>query len=227
MDDKAMCLSVISNLKRSVFGCNFDISMMDARVTSHEDGVFIEALDATEGWLPLFGAGPDRIFVTMPTCWPCDGRSNPRMGDVNVVNVAADLLLGKRKFSDAVKLAENDRICSIPSLTFQCQAADRNGNVLRFTHHIGWEYLEMPPIDVMSNFSHFIGNGMGTDRFETASSILQEAYDFSVMDCFNLLIRCRMTSPPTRVSLVFTPDDGTVYWCPDGNINLIESVKIK
>ena len=30
-----MCLSVISNLKRSVFGCNFDISMMDARVTSH------------------------------------------------------------------------------------------------------------------------------------------------------------------------------------------------
>lgn len=36
-----------------------------------------------------------------------------------------------------------------------------------------------------------------------------------------------MTSPPTRVSLVFTPDDGTVYWCADGNIKLIESVKIK
>lgn len=223
-----MCLSVISSGKRKVCGCNFDISMMESRVSVHENGVFIEALDKTVGWIPLFGAGPGRVFVTMPTCWPYDRRSDPRDGDVNIVNIAADILLGKRTFSEARELVMNDRVCSVPGLTFQGQIADSDGSVLRFTPHIGWEFLEKPDFAVMANFSPFKEEaGLGRDRVEMSNGIYSGCDDFGVDECITLLSRCRMTSPPTRVSLVYTPDDGQVYWFSDGKSDKISKTVIQ
>ncbi len=223
-----MCLSVISNGKRKVYGCNFDISMMESRVSIHGSGVFIEAFDKTVGWIPLFGAGQKRIFVTMPTCWPYDKRSDYREGDVNIVNISVDLLLGKRTFEDVRYLVSNDMICSIPSITFQGHCADREGNVLRYTPHVGWEYLEKPLFSVMSNFSPFKdAEGMGRNRFERAEEIFYACNDFDVDECFHLLSECSMTAPPTKASLVFTPEDGTVYWCEDREWNKIKSAIIK
>lgn len=76
-----MCTSIISNRKKTIIGWNLDILDMEYRVSEAAEGVYIEINDATEGWLPLFGANSRGDFVGMPTCWPFDERSNPKEDD--------------------------------------------------------------------------------------------------------------------------------------------------
>ena len=67
-----MCTSIVSNRKKTIVGWNLDILDMEHRIRPTEDGVYIEINDATEGWMPLFGANKRGDFVGMPTCWPFD-----------------------------------------------------------------------------------------------------------------------------------------------------------
>ena len=67
-----MCASIAVNKKKTIIGWNLDLLDMVLRVRPSDDGVYIEILDAKEGWLPLFGANARGDFVGMPTCWPFD-----------------------------------------------------------------------------------------------------------------------------------------------------------
>ena len=73
-----MCTSAVVNKKKTIVGWNLDILNMTHRVRVTDEGVYIEILDAKEGWLPLFGANARGDFVGMPTCWPFDDRSDPK-----------------------------------------------------------------------------------------------------------------------------------------------------
>lgn len=102
-----MCTSIISNRKKTIVGWNLDILDMEYRVTPSVYGVYIEILDKTEGWMPLFGANRNGDFVGMPTCWPHDARSDPKEGGQNVILLNIDLLTMKKSFADIRKTAEN------------------------------------------------------------------------------------------------------------------------
>ena len=51
-----MCTSIISNRKKTIVGWNLDILDMEYKVVAQKDAVYIAINDATQGWLPLFGA---------------------------------------------------------------------------------------------------------------------------------------------------------------------------
>ena len=223
-----MCTSIISNRNNTIVGFNLDILDMEYRVSTYDDGVYIEINDATEGWMPLFGANNRGEYVAMPTCWPHDPRSNPTGNETNVINLDIDLLLQKRTFEETKSIVENSKICSVPGLTFQSQLTDKNGNVLQVIPGQGYNYYERPKYQVLTNFSPFkmdkeLHPWMGLDRYNKAIEILENADDsFDVDDCFALLKEVSQTVCPTSVSMVFDVDKLEVSWCIKQEWNNIE-----
>ena len=105
-----MCTSIVSNISGTVIGWNLDLSMMDHKVVTEKDKVYIAVNDKTEGWLPLFGANSRGDFVAMPTCWPYDKRSDPvTENENNIIMLDIDLLLGKKTLEDVKEICENKR----------------------------------------------------------------------------------------------------------------------
>ena len=213
-----MCTSIVSNRKKTIIGWNLDILDMKYKVVTEDERVYIAIYDEKEGWMPLFGANARGDFVAMPTCWPFDDRSNPADGDRNnLLMLDIDLLLGKRTLNEIRRIAESEKICSIPGVTFQVQLSDGEGNVLQIIPGQGYQYKEKPVYSVLTNFSPFKGNSevhpwMGMDRYETAVAMLEQADDhFDVDDCFEVLKATAQTVCPTVVSMVYDVTERTVY----------------
>ena len=215
-----MCTSIVSNRKKTIIGWNLDILDMKYKVVTEDERVSIAMYDEKEGWMPLFGANERGDFVAMPTCWPFDDRSNPADGDRNnLLMLDIDLLLEKRTLSEIRRIAESEKICSIPGVTFQAQLSDGEGNVLQIIPGQGYQYKEKPVYSVLTNFSPFKGDSevhpwMGMDRYETAVAMMEQADDhFDVDDCFEVLKATAQTVCPTVVSMVYDVTERTVYWC--------------
>lgn len=216
-----MCTSIISNRKKTIVGWNLDILDMEHRVTVSDSGVYIEINDATESWLPLFGANSRGDFVGMPTCWPFDERSNPDGAGSNVIMLDIDLLLQKKTLQEIRDIAEKEMVYSVPGVTFMSSLSDKDGNVLQIIPGQGSRYFEKPVYKVLTNFSPFKMDTeqhpwMGMDRYNTAKSMLEEAgEDFDVLDCFQILKAVSQEVCPTVVSMVFDVTEMVVYWCGD------------
>ena len=214
-----MCTSIVSNRKKTIVGWNLDILDMEYRIRPTEDGVYIEINDATEGWMPLFGANKRGDFVGMPTCWPFDERSNPVPGSENLIMLDIDLLLQKKTLSEIHHIVSDQAVCSVPGVTFQAQLSDREGNVLQIIPGQGNRYLEKPKYSVLTNFSPYKMDTeqhpwMGWDRYQTAERMLNAASDdFDVDDCFDILKAVSQEVCPTVVSIVFDVTENKVYWC--------------
>ena len=215
-----MCTSLIHNGKKTIVGWNLDILDMEYKVVVEENRVYIAINDRTEGWLPLFGANAKGDFVGMPTCYPHDSRSNPiNKESQNIIMLDIDLLLGKKSLQEIKEIVENNRIYSVPGVTFQSQLTDEEGNVLQIVPGQGYRYLEKPKFSVMTNFSPLKGYEethpwMGRDRYEKAVSMLEAANDeFDVSDCFEILKATAQMVCPTVVSMVFDVTNSVVYWC--------------
>ena len=225
-----MCTSIVSNGKKTIVGWNLDILDMEHKVVAEGERVFIAIDDATEGWLPLFGANARGDFVAMPTCWPFDSRSDPTgVERPNIIKLDIDLLLGKRTLGEVRQIVEDGPVSSVPGVTFQSQLSDEQGNVLQIVPGQGYRYLARPSYSVMTNFSPFKGDSekhpwMGWDRYNTAVGMLGAAGDgFGVAECFELLRATSQTVCPTVVSMVFDVSARTVHWCEDRNWDKVES----
>lgn len=214
-----MCTSIVSNISGTVIGWNLDLLMMDHKVVTEKDKVYIAVNDKTEGWLPLFGANSRGDFVTMPTCWPYDKRSDPvTENENNIIMLDIDLLLGKKTLDGIKAICENNAVRSVPGVTFQSQLSDKYGNVLQIVPGQGTRYLNKPRYSVMTNFSPFKEYSethpwMGYDRYCTAVKHLEQCKTFGVPECFELLRMTAQTVCPTVVSTVFDINELTVYWC--------------
>ena len=214
-----MCISIISNRKKTIVGWNLDILDMEYRVRESDAGVYIEINDAAEGWLPLFGANSRGDFVGMPTCWPFDERSNPAGSGHNVIMLDIDLLTEEKTLQEIRTLAEKEPVYSVPGVTFMSSLSDKDGNVLHIIPGQGFKYYEKPKYQVLTNFSPFKMDRethpwMGWDRYHTAKEMLEQASDdFDVKDCFSVLRKVSQEVCPTVVSMVFDVTEMKVYWC--------------
>ncbi len=223
-----MCTSIVVNRKKTIVGWNLDILDMEHRVRPNEDGVYIEINDATEGWMPLFGANKRGDFVGMPTCWPADKRSDPVGPGENVIMLDIDLLLQKKTLEEIRVIAEKGPVYSIPGLTFMSALSDREGNVLHIIPGQGIKYYEKPDHAILTNFSPFKQDSethpwMGWDRYHKAEDMLKAATeDFGVEDCFEILKAVAQEVCPTVVSMVYDVGEKTVYWCENRKWDKIE-----
>ncbi len=225
-----MCTSIVSNRNRTIVGWNLDLLDMDHRVTVTDSGVYIEVLDAKEGWMPLFGANARGDFVGMPTCWPYDPLSDPpSSGEGNhIIMLDTDLLLQKKTFEEVKEEAQSAPVFSVPGLTFMGALSDASGNVLHIVPGQGVRYYERPEYTVLTNFSPFGSSGthpwMGRDRYEKAVEMLKDAPDdFDTEDCFRVLKAVSQEVCPTVVSMVFEPAAKTVRWCEDRRWDRVET----
>ena len=222
-----MCTSIVVKKKKTIVGWNLDILDMEFRVSPSDMGVFIEVNDATEGWLPLFGANARGDFVGMPTCWPHDPRSNPTCDGENVIMLDIDLLLQKKTLKEIKKIADERPVFSIPGLTFMSALSDADGNVLHIIPGQGHEYYEKPDYKILTNFSPYKQDSeqhpwMGWDRYHVAEEMLKDAQeDFDVDDCFDILKAVAQDVCPTVVSMVFDVTDKKVYWCENKDWNSV------
>lgn len=226
-----MCTSIISNRNKTIVGWNLDILDMEYRVSVSDSGVYIEINDASEGWLPLFGANSRGDFVGMPTCHPFDERSNPIGEGRNIIMLDIDLLLQKKSLQEIKTIAEKEPVYSVPGVTFMSSLSDKNGNVLQIIPGQGNRYFEKPKYQILTNFSPFKMDSeqhpwMGWDRYNTAKGMLDEASDdFDVDDCLHILKAVSQEVCPTVVSMVFDVNEKTVYWCEQRQWNHIQSKK--
>ncbi|MBQ7246454.1 MAG: hypothetical protein IJS33_06025 [Firmicutes bacterium] len=220
-----MCTSIVVNKKKTIVGWNLDLLDMEFRVSPSDMGVFIEVNDATEGWMPLFGANARGDFVGMPTCWPHDPRSNPTCNGENVIMLDIDLLLQKKTLQEIKKIADERPLFSIPGVTFMSALSDADGNVLHIIPGQGHEYYEKPDYKILTNFSPYKQASeqhpwMGWDRYHVAEEMLKDAPDdFDVDDCFDILKAVAQDVCPTVVSMVFDVTDRKVYWCENKDWN--------
>lgn len=216
-----MCTSLIVNKKKTIVGWNLDMGNMEHRVRPTAEGVYIEALDAKEGWMPLFGANSRGDFVGMPTCWPADARSNPKPDGPIVIMLDIDLLMQKKTLQEVRAIAENGPVYSVPGLTFMASLSDKDGNVLQIVPGQGAQYFEKPEYKILTNFSPYKQDSeqhpwMGWDRYQTADAMLKNAtQDFDVPDMFAVLKAVSQTACPTVVSMVYDVTERKVYWCED------------
>lgn len=215
-----MCTSIVSNKKgRTLVGWNLDILGMEHKVVAEDNRVYIAVLDEKEGWMPLFGANGRGDFVAMPTCWPFDNRSDPiSPSEPNVINLDIDLLLCKKDLQQIRGIAENQKICSVPGVSFMSQLSDREGNVLQIIPGQGSRYLTKPEYSVLTNFSPFKGDSeshpwMGLDRYNAAVRVIEESEDFTIERCWDALKAASQTVCSTVVSMVFDPEENTIEWC--------------
>lgn len=228
-----MCTSIVVNKKKTIVGWNLDIRDSEIRVRPTDDGVFIEVDNQKVGWMPLFGANRRGDFVGMPTCWPPDERSNPVGNETNIIMLDIDLLLMKKTFREVHDFVQNNKVCSVPGLTFMSALSDSDGNVLHIVPGQGFEYYQKPEYKIMANFSPLQKNPpqhpwMGKDRYQKAEEMLRTAKDdFDVADCFAVLEAVAQTEFPTRVSMVFDVAERTVFWCCDRDFNNIENKRFK
>ena len=225
-----MCTSITVNRKKTIIGWNLDLLGMEHRVRIAGDGVYIEINDATEGWMPLFGANRRGDFVGMPTCWPFDDRSDPKEdGCSDVIHLDIDLLLEKKTLPEIREIAERGPVYSIPGSTFMSALSDAKGNVLYIIPGQGSLYYEKPDHKVMTNFSPFKQDSekhpwMGWDRYQKAEEMLSQCGDnFDVSDCFAILKEVSQEVCPTVVSMVYDVTDRKVYWCEDRHWDDIRS----
>lgn len=232
-----MCTSVIVNKNKTLVGWNLDILDMEYRITKHQEGVYIEINDATEGWMPLFGGNIRGEFVGMPTCWPFDERSNPDKSNkkevINVINLDIDLLLQKRTFEETMKLANEAFICSVPGLTFMSAISDKDGNMLHIVPGQGIEYYVRPEYKILTNFSPYKMNSeehpwMGWDRYHNAEKCIKDNLkdDFDVKDMFEVLKAASQEICPTVVSMVYDVNSRMIYWCENRNWDKVESYSL-
>ena len=227
-----MCTSIVVNKKKTIVGWNLDLLDMEYRVRPAEDGVYIEINDATEGWLPMFGANNRGDFVGMPTCWPFDQRSDPAGPGENVIMLDIDLLLQKKTLQEIRDIADGGRVFSIPGLTFMSALSDAEGNVLHIIPGQGIKYYEKPEYQILTNFSPFKQDTekhpwMGWDRYHTAEAMLQKAGDdFDAEDCFAILEAVSQVVCPTVVSMVYDVTERTVYWCENREWKHINKVRL-
>ncbi|MBR2810949.1 MAG: hypothetical protein IKD69_06165 [Solobacterium sp.] len=218
-----MCTSFVVNRNKTIVGWNLDLLDMTYRVHETEEGVYIEILDAKEGWLPLFGANNRGDFVGMPTCWPFDSRSDPQEGRENILHLDIDFLLQKKSLGEVREQAEIQGISSMPGVTFMGALSDGEGNVLHIVPGQGIQYYEKPSFSLMTNFSPFKQDSekhpwMGWDRYQTAEAMLEKADEsFDVKDAFAILQAVAQTVCPTVVSMVYDVKEKTVYWCENRN----------
>ena len=223
-----MCTSIVVNKKKMIVGWNLDLLDMEFRVSPSDMGVFIEVNDATEGWMPLFGANNRGDFVGMPTCWPHDPRSNPTGEGENVIMLDIDFLLQKKTLQEIRKIADERPVFSIPGVTFMSALSDADGNVLHIIPGQGHEYYEKPDYRILTNFSPYKQDSeqhpwMGWDRYHVAESMLKDAQDdFDVNDCFDILKTVAQDVCPTVVSMVFDVTDRKVYWCENKGWNDVQ-----
>lgn len=214
-----MCTSIISNRRKTIVGWNLDILGMEYRVRATDLGVYIEINDATEGWLPLFGANHRGDFVGMPTCWPFDERSDPAAPGSNVIMLDIDLLTEKKTFQQIRSIAEKEPIYSVPVITYMSSLSDKDSNVLHIVPGQGFKYYEKPAYQVLTNFSPIKMDSethpwMGWDRYQKATEMLDQTADsFDVQDCFAVLRAVSQEVCPTIVSMVFDVSEMKVYWC--------------
>ena len=227
-----MCTSIVVNKKKTIVGWNLDLLDMEYRVRPAEEGVYIEVNDATEGWMPLFGANSRGDFVGMPTCWPSDARSDPTGDGENVILLDIDLLLQKKTLQEIRDIADERPVFSVPGLTFMAALSDTNGNVLHIVPGQGHDYYEKPDYKILTNFSPYKPDReghpwMGWDRYQKAEEMLEAASDdFDVDDCFEVLKAVSQEVCPTVVSMVYDVSERTVYWCENRDWEEIQSVRL-
>ncbi len=227
-----MCTSLVVNKKKTIVGWNLDLLNMEYRVRPDAAGVYIEVNDATEGWMPLFGANSRGDFVGMPTCWPADPRSDPAGDGENVILLDIDLLLQKKTLQEIRETVEKRPVFSVPGLTFMSALSDASGNVLHVIPGQGNLYYEKPEYKILTNFSPFKQDSethpwMGRDRYHAAEELLKKApVDFDVPDCFDVLKAVAQNVCPTVVSMVFDVQERTVYWCEKQEWDRIEKVTL-
>lgn len=229
-----MCTSIVSNRGRTLVAWNLDILDMEYRVTALKERVSIDIRDDGR-WIPLFGANGRGEFISMPTCWPYDSRSDPAGPDCPTVpQTNTDLLLGRTTVQEVRRyLGEGGRIYSLPGVTYQAQLSDREGNVLQIVPGQGYTYQERPAFSVLTNFSPFKGDRekhpwMGWDRYNTVVELLEKAGErLDVPGCFDILRAAAQTVCPTVVSMVFEPEENTVYWCEERQWDRVKEQKLE
>lgn len=226
-----MCTSVVVNKNKTIVGWNLDILDYEYRVRVTNGGVYIEINDASEGWLPLFGANRSGGFVGMPTCWPFDDRSEPKRDDLDIIHLNIDYLLQKSKLIDIKNSLESQPVYSVPGVAFMSALSDKDGNVLHIVPGQGHLYYSRPEYKILTNFSPFKQNNephpwMGWDRYQTAENMLKQAEDdYDVSDCFDILKACSQTICPTVLSMVFDVTLNTVHWCENRDWDEIQTHK--
>ncbi|MGN1398940.1 MAG: hypothetical protein ACI4WG_02955 [Erysipelotrichaceae bacterium] len=223
-----MCTSIVSNINKTIVGFNLDLLEMQHQVVCEDDKVTVSVFDKEQGWLPLFGGNNRGDFITMPTCWPFDARSNPVDENCyDIIHLDIDLLLKKRTFEQTKEIVATNPIYSVSGVTFQAQLSDGQGNVLQIIPGQGYRYFSKPKYAVMTNFSPIKGDSqthpwMGLDRYQKAEEILAKADHFDVVDCFELLKQTAQIVCPTVVSIVFDVEAKTIYYCQDRQFDKIE-----
>ncbi|MCR5175526.1 MAG: hypothetical protein K6C05_01605 [Anaerovibrio sp.] len=228
-----MCTSIVVNKKKTIVGWNLDILDMEYRVRPDEKGVYIEINDATEGWMPLFGANSRGDFVGMPTCWPTDKRSDPAGDGENIIRLDIDLLLQRKTLKEIRDIVAVRPVYSIPGVTFMSALSDADGNVLHIIPGQGNRYYEKTDYTILTNFSPYKQEAethpwMGWDRYTVAKEMLERASDdFDVDDCFDILKAVSQEVCPTVVSMVFNVEERTVYWCENRNWDKKEIWRMK
>ncbi len=204
------------------YGMNFDFEPhTDVRlaVRPHSDGyVFLGSFEHEGQWLDMAGMNSLGLFANLQTVPPLE-LENAAGASMILPQLKAVSLQSAGHLAEVLDILGDARLVHVPGFHLHSLYADMYGRAAVVEAGAEENYIEK--IDgqymVMTNFNHSRRSeeagldGAGLDRFRTAEKIMASEWDgFSWQTGMDLLEVVSL-GEKTRVSLVFRPEQNTVY----------------
>ena len=210
-----------------IYGMNFDYPQTEIRLVAGNDGdisffaMFLQTADG--GFPPTVGMNGRGLFSSVQMQYPAETGQDSRGEDGVYVSELLDCILEYGTVDDVLLLLDEKRLVQWPDITLHTLLADAEGNAL--IAEAGEKRNEIIPMTdnfiVMTNFknSYFRGQpydrvtGVGADRYRAACQYIRENQEsFGIDQGFEALSQTIQGGDyPTLCSMVFTPEEQSVY----------------
>lgn len=228
-----MCTSFVLHKEKTFIGMNFDISERPIKMALAGDKQLIILQKEGGRFLPALGLNQDGTFMNLQMVDPTDeGKYRRGKNCVHIMRLFDDVLSGKIETASLPAYLQEKEIVNVPDYSVHSliTAPDRKSYVVQPGRNLieldkmKQEFLVLTNFSVSDQLSRksVIAEGPGSDRYKRAyHEIGNHKNDFSAEKGISILRETAQTEGeyPTQLSMIFIPDDNSVYFTLYGDFN--------
>lgn len=226
-----MCTSFVYRGGDVLVGMNFDNNGMPYKVSTKDSKQFVVLVDGGRGKYPSFGVNSEGTFINNLIV-DSNGKGGYRRPSNNVTHTSklvGDVLAEAITPDNIDAYFKRIEVVNTPDFSTHNMISDREGNV--WAVEPGRGVLISPagetPYFVMTNFSlcdyreSGEPRGDGADRYNIVTELLEKCDPLNIDTVFMILEAAKQAGGAwkTALSMVYSQNERTVYYCYDMNFN--------
>lgn len=228
-----MCTSFVLQREKTYIGMNFDLSTRPIKMALAGDGQLIISQKENGRFLPAFGLNKKGTFMNLQMVDPNEeGKYRRGKNCLHIVRLFDEVLSGKVDASALSAYLKEKEVVNVPDYSVHSLIVAPNHK--SYIVEPGRQYLDENSTEndfmVLTNFSVIDRldqdfetlDGPGSERYKKVYLALQNSEDdFSAEEGLNILRKTAQLEGdyPTQLSLIYSPEEQTVYFTINGDFN--------